>query len=65
MTRPVLRKIIKRRKRCITAIEIEGEQITLVKWEVKTRPNNDMYVGREVMEGPYYIKEYFGEPKKR
>lgn len=51
--------------RCITAIEIEGDQITLVKWEVKTRPNNDMYVGREVVEGPYYIKEYFGDLKQR
>lgn len=51
--------------RCITAIEIEGDQITMVKWEVKTRPNNDMYVGREVVEGPYYIKEYFENLKQQ
>ena len=45
--------------RCITALEIEGNRITLVKWEVKTRANYDMYVGREVLEGPYWLDAYF------
>lgn len=45
--------------RCITALEIERKRITLVKWEVKTRANHDMYVGREVLEGPYEIEGYF------
>lgn len=45
--------------RCITALEIEQGRISLVKWEVKTKENYDMYVGREVLEGPYNLTEYW------
>lgn len=45
--------------RCITAMEIENGCITLVKWCTMTNANRSMYVGREVLEGPYSIKDYF------
>ncbi len=45
--------------RCITALEIEGGCITLVKWCVLVRKDGSMYVGREVLEGPVRIREYF------
>lgn len=45
--------------RCITALEIEGGGITLVKWCVFVRRNGGMYVGREVLEGPVRIRDYF------
>ncbi len=32
---------------CITAIELEQMQMTLVKWKVATRPDMTMYVVRE------------------
>lgn len=47
--------------RCITAIEIENGSLTLVKWSVMTRPDRTMYVGREVLEGPHRIRDYFGK----
>lgn len=37
--------------RCITALELEGSSISLVKWYVATRGDRSMYVGREVLEG--------------
>lgn len=45
--------------RCITALEIERGHITLVKWCVLTNTTGCLYVGREVLEGPFRIKEYF------
>ncbi len=45
--------------RCISALEIEGGCITLVKWCVLVRKDGSMYVGREVLEGPVRIREYF------
>ena len=50
--------------RCITALEIEGGRITLVKWSVLTKPDKTLYVGREVLEGPKRIKDYFTEGKQ-
>ncbi|HEX3032731.1 MAG TPA: metallophosphoesterase [Bacillota bacterium] len=38
--------------RCITGIELEGGNITLVKWNVKTRGDGTLYIGREVLAGP-------------
>lgn len=38
--------------RCITALEIENNKITLVKWTILTKRDRSMYVGREVLEGP-------------
>lgn len=45
--------------RCITALEIEKGAITLVKWCVMTKEDRTMYVGREVLEGPVCLYEYF------
>ena len=40
---------------CITAIELEQMQMTLVKWKVATRPDMTMYVVREKLAGPAAI----------
>lgn len=45
--------------RCITAMEIERGRIVLVKWFVMTHPDRSMYVGREVLAGPFRINDYF------
>lgn len=45
--------------RCITALEIRNGTIALVKWAILTRPDRTLYVGREVLEGPVRIMEYF------
>lgn len=42
-----------------TAIEIENGYITLVKWNVKTREDNTMYVGKDILGGPRRIENYF------
>lgn len=47
--------------RCITAIEIDGDKITLVKWSVFTRVDKSLYVGREVLEGAVEFGKYFSE----
>lgn len=44
--------------RCITCIEIEHDQISLVKWSVCTREDRTLYVGRSVLEGPVDISAY-------
>lgn len=43
----------------ITAIEIVGCRIMLVKWEVKTRQDGTLYVGREMLAGPRNLTDYF------
>lgn len=45
--------------RCITAIEISFGYIMLVKWSVKTNIDNSLYIGRDVLSGPVWLKEYF------
>jgi len=45
--------------RCITAIEIENDAISLVKWTIKTRKNRTLYVGRVVLEGPTPISDFY------
>ena len=45
--------------RCITALEIENGFITLVKWCTMTKADRSLYVGREVLEGPFRLKEYY------
>lgn len=45
--------------RCITAIEITGGNITLVKWSYKTKEDGTVYVGRDVLAGPTRIEEYY------
>jgi predicted phosphodiesterase len=44
--------------RSITAIEIAEGRIVLVKWEVKTRKDGSLFVGREVLAGPRELKDY-------
>lgn len=44
--------------RCITGIEIENNQISLVKWAVCTREDRTLFVCREVLEGPVSLNEY-------
>lgn len=43
----------------ITALEIAGGVITLVKWGVQARRDGTLYVAREVLEGPAAIENYF------
>ncbi len=43
----------------ITALEIENGYITLVKWSTTTNRYRDLYVGREILGGPYKIRDYF------
>jgi len=45
--------------RCITGIEIQSGTISLVKWAIMTRPDRSLYVGREVLEGPVRLSDYF------
>ena len=45
--------------RCITAIEISGGMIALVKWRIKTRWDSTLCVGKDVLAGPYAVCEYF------
>lgn len=41
--------------RCITALELENNRMTLVKWTILTKRDRSMYVGREVLAGPRNI----------
>ncbi|WP_296648095.1 hypothetical protein [Romboutsia sp. 13368] len=43
----------------ITAIEIEGGCISLVKWSVMVRDDSSIYVGKEVLKGPIKLENYF------
>jgi hypothetical protein len=45
--------------RCITGLEIEANQISLVKWSVRTGPDRNLFVGREVLDGPVSLDEYY------
>jgi len=44
--------------RGITGIEIEKGNITLIKWLVKTKKDGIMFVGREVLDGPYPLADF-------
>ncbi len=44
--------------RCITALELECGEISLVKWSMKVREDNLIYIGRDVLEGPQKLVEY-------
>jgi UDP-2,3-diacylglucosamine pyrophosphatase LpxH len=44
---------------CITAIEIAGGSIALVKWCVKVRADGTLYAGRDVIAGPAPLADYF------
>ncbi|HEX3026163.1 MAG TPA: metallophosphoesterase [Clostridia bacterium] len=45
--------------RCITGIEIAGGKIQLIKWSVRTKQDGTMYVGRDILEGPAVVDEYY------
>ena len=45
--------------RCITGIEIADGCIALVKWSIMTRPDRVLYIGREILEGPVELTDYF------
>ncbi len=44
--------------RGITALELECGAISLVKWSMKVREDNLVYIGRDVLEGPRFLAEY-------
>ncbi|HWQ43223.1 MAG TPA: metallophosphoesterase, partial [Desulfosporosinus sp.] len=44
--------------RCITGIEITDGNITLVKWDVKTKNDGTLFIGREILAGPRELKDY-------
>lgn len=44
--------------RCITAIELERGELSLVKWSMEVQRDNLVYIGRQVLEGPLSIKRY-------
>ncbi len=50
--------------RCVTGIEIQHGTISLVKWAIMTKPDRTLYVGREILEGPVRLTDYFEEVKK-
>lgn len=45
--------------RCITAIEIIGGTISLVKWSIKAGYDGILFAGKEVLEGPIRLSDYF------
>lgn len=45
--------------RCITGIEIEKNEIALIKWAVGIHEDRSMFVKRQVLEGPCKISDYF------
>lgn len=45
--------------RCITGIEIENNALTLIKWSVMVRRDQTLFAGRQVLEGPVAIDDYF------
>jgi len=45
--------------RCITAIEIEQGNITLVKWYVNSKEDGTLCIDRKVLAGPRKLKDYF------
>lgn len=45
--------------RCITGIEIEKNEISLIKWSVCIKEDRSLFVGREVLEGPVSITDYY------
>jgi UDP-2,3-diacylglucosamine pyrophosphatase LpxH len=45
--------------RCITAIEITNGYIVLVKWNVQTKTDGTLFIGREVLAGPRRLSDYF------
>lgn len=51
--------------RCITGIEITCGEISLIKWEIKSKEDGTLYIGKEILEGPVKIAEYFRAHKAK
>lgn len=45
--------------RSITGIEIADASITLVKWNVKTKNDGTLFIGKEILAGPTKLTDYF------
>jgi predicted phosphodiesterase len=45
--------------RCITGIEIEHNRLTLVKWSIGVSPEETLFVGRQILEGPEKMTDFF------
>lgn len=45
--------------RCITAMEIENDNITLVKWSIKTKDDGTLYIARNIIAGPTRLDKFF------
>jgi predicted phosphodiesterase len=45
--------------RGITGIEIENGNITLIKWDIKVNKDGMLYVGKDIIEGPEPLTNYF------
>ena len=45
--------------RCITCIEIFEGNIMLVKWSIKVKEDGVLFAGRDILEGPNKLKDYF------
>jgi UDP-2,3-diacylglucosamine pyrophosphatase LpxH len=50
--------------RCITAIEIAGGEIMLVKWSVIIKGDGALSVGRDILAGPRKLGHYFDLPDR-
>ena len=48
----------------ITAIEISGGYISLVKWQIKTKQDGTLFVGKDILAGPRLLRNYFDFYKK-
>ncbi len=51
--------------RCITGLEIENNQITLIKWHIKTTDKGTMKIERNILEGPKNLSEYLVPSAKK
>ncbi|MBS4538758.1 metallophosphoesterase family protein [Clostridium sp. D2Q-11] len=51
--------------RGITAIEIIEGNIMLVKWEIKTKKDGTLFVGKKILAGPIMLKEYFNSSRQK
>jgi UDP-2,3-diacylglucosamine pyrophosphatase LpxH len=45
--------------RSITGIEIADGNIILVKWNIKTKNDGTLFIGKEILAGPSKLKDYF------
>ena len=43
----------------ITALEIVNGLIVLVKWQIKTKSDRTLFIGREILAGPERLEKYF------